>query len=80
VPAAVHDVLAHAVATVAAHLDVQSRAALRHIEPSVIADRIAEAGDPAADGAQDVHSVRPLRTDERKLSVPRWLCSRPLMA
>ncbi|WP_406292171.1 hypothetical protein [Embleya sp. NBC_00896] len=80
VPAAVHDVLAHAVTTVAAHLDVQPRAALRHIKPSVIADRIAEAGDPAAEGAEDVHSVRPLRTDERKLSVPRWLCSRPLMA
>ncbi|MFG2563050.1 hypothetical protein [Streptomyces sp. NPDC048496] len=80
VPVAVHNVLAHAVATVADRLDIQPRSALRYIEPSTIADQIAKAGDPAAEGAQGVHGVRPVRIDERTVPMPRWVCTRPLMA
>ncbi|MCJ1676192.1 hypothetical protein MTF65_02210 [Streptomyces sp. APSN-46.1] len=80
VPVAVHNVLAHAVATVADRLDIQPRSALRYIEPSAIADQIAKAGDPAAEGAEEVHGVRPVRIDERRVPMPRWVCTRPLMA
>ncbi|MEU9000905.1 hypothetical protein [Streptomyces sp. NPDC048551] len=80
VPVAVHNVLAHAVATVADRMDIQPRSALRYVEPSTIADQIAKAGDPAAEGAHAVHGVRPVRIDERTVTMPRWVCTRPLMA
>lgn len=80
VPVAVHNVLAHNVRMVADRLGIQPRSALRYIEPSAIADQIAKAGDPAAEGAEAVHGVRPLRVDERMVTMPRWVCSRPLMA
>ncbi|MGW2563017.1 hypothetical protein ACWCXB_27945 [Streptomyces sp. NPDC001514] len=75
-----HNVLAHNVTMVADRHGIQPRLALRNIEPSAIADQIAKAGDPATQGAEAVHAVRPVRIDERSVTLPRWACSRPLMA
>ncbi|MEZ0092517.1 hypothetical protein [Streptacidiphilus sp. EB129] len=77
---AVVNVLAHMVGLVAQQLGIQPRAALRYIEPGVVADQIAAAGDPDTDGAKDVHAVRPVRVDERRLTMDRWVPGRPLMA
>ncbi|MCY0945682.1 hypothetical protein [Streptomyces antarcticus] len=80
VPVAVHNVLAHTVTMVADRMGIQPRSALRYIEPSVIADQIAKAGGPGAEGGEGAHGVRPVRIDAREVSLPRWVCSRPLMA
>ncbi|WP_406300976.1 hypothetical protein OG948_59860 (plasmid) [Embleya sp. NBC_00888] len=79
-PVAVRNVLTHAVATLAERLDVGPRAVLLYIEPDVIADQIAAAADPAAEGSDYVHGVRPARPDARSVPTPRHACSRPLMA
>jgi len=80
VPVAVHNVLAYTVTMVADRMGIQPRSALRYIEPSAIADQIAAVGDLDTEGAEDVHGIRPVRIDERTVPVPRWVCSRPLMA
>jgi hypothetical protein len=80
VSVAVTNVLAHNVAMVADRLGIQPRSALRYIEPSAVADQIAEATDTDTEGAHTVHGVRPVRIDDRTVHMPRWVCSRPLMA
>ena len=80
VSVAVTNVLAHNVAMVADRLGIQPRSALRYIEPSAVADQIAKATDVDTEGAHTVHGVRPVRLDDRTVHMPRWVCSRPLMA
>ncbi|MFJ5035502.1 hypothetical protein ACIQB5_47580 [Streptomyces sp. NPDC088560] len=50
VPVGVHNVVAHAVNTVAERVGIQPRSALRYIDPSVIADQIAKAGAESTAG------------------------------
>ncbi|MFF3959138.1 hypothetical protein ACFYY1_38990 [Streptomyces sp. NPDC001890] len=80
VSVAVTNVLAHNVAMVADRLGIQPRSALRYIEPSAVAEQIAQASAVDTDGAHTVHGVRPVRVDDRTVFMPRWVCSRPLMA
>ncbi|MFI6112739.1 hypothetical protein [Kitasatospora sp. NPDC051164] len=80
VSVAVHNVLAHNVAMVAERLGIQPRSALRYVEPAAVADQIAKASAQDTEGAHTVHGVRPVRIDDRSVPVPRWVCSRPLMA
>ncbi|WP_331727150.1 hypothetical protein OG871_39500 (plasmid) [Kitasatospora sp. NBC_00374] len=80
VPVAVTNVLAHNVTVMAQRLGIQPRSALRYIEPSAVADQIADASALGTNGADTVHGVRPVRGDQRTAFMPRWVCSRPLMA
>ncbi|MEU5417862.1 hypothetical protein [Streptomyces sp. NPDC020667] len=80
VSVAVTNVLAHNVTMVAERLGIQPRSALRYIEPAAVADQIAEASAVESEGAHAVHGVRPVRVDDRSACMPRWVCSRPLMA
>ncbi|MFZ4284606.1 hypothetical protein [Streptomyces rhizosphaericola] len=80
VSVAVTNVLAHNVELVAGRLGIQPRSALPYIEPSAVADQIAKASAIDADGAHTVNGVRPVRVDDRTVYMPRWVCSRPLMA
>ncbi|MFJ9521870.1 hypothetical protein ACIRPK_26900 [Kitasatospora sp. NPDC101801] len=80
VPVAVTNVLAHNVTMVAQRLGIQPRSALRYIEPAAVADQIATASALGTDGSQTVDGVRPVRLDQRTADLPRWICSRPLMA
>ncbi|MDX3076725.1 hypothetical protein, partial [Streptomyces sp. MI02-7b] len=65
---------------VANALGIQPQSALRYIEPAAVADQIAEASAIGTEGADSVHGVQPVRIDDRTAPVPRWICSRPLMA
>jgi hypothetical protein len=80
VSVAVTNVLAHNITMVADRLGIQPRSALRYIEPSAVADQIAKATAVDTEGAHTVHGVRPVRIDDRTVHMPRWVCSRPLMA
>ncbi|MFE7454738.1 hypothetical protein [Streptomyces griseus] len=80
VSVAVTNVLAHNVERVAGRLGIQPRSALRYMEPSAVAEQIAKASAMDTDGAHTVHGVRPVRVDDRTAHMPRWVCSRPLMA
>lgn len=80
VSVAVTNVLAHNVEMVADRLGIQPRSALRYIEPSAVANQIAKASAVDTDAAHTVHSVRPVRVDDRTVFMSRWVCSRPLMA
>ncbi|GAA2672678.1 hypothetical protein GCM10010400_38410 [Streptomyces aculeolatus] len=65
VPVGVRNVLTHAVNTVAERMRIQSRSALRYVDPSVIADQIAKAGAESTDGSEAAHGILPLRLDNR---------------
>ncbi|MGW6262492.1 hypothetical protein [Streptomyces sp. NPDC055085] len=80
VPVGVRNVLAHAVNTVAEQLNIQPRSAVHYIDPSVIADQIAEAGAESADGTGGAHGIRPVRLDDRTVPTGRAVTGRPLMA
>ncbi|WP_331765368.1 hypothetical protein OG747_52940 (plasmid) [Streptomyces sp. NBC_01384] len=80
VSVAVANALAHNVTMVADQLGIQPRSALRYIEPSAVADQIAETSTVDTDGAHTIHGVRPVRVDDRTAYMPGWVCSRPLMA
>ncbi|MEV4560013.1 hypothetical protein AB0K51_23900 [Kitasatospora sp. NPDC049285] len=80
VSVAVTNVLAHNVTVVAQRLGIQPRSALRYIEPAAVADQIANASALGTPGADAAHGVRPVRVDQRTAFLPRWICSRPLMA
>ncbi|MFF3159481.1 hypothetical protein [Streptomyces sp. NPDC057910] len=80
VPVGVRNVLAHAVNTVAERMDIQPRSALHYIDPSVIADQIAKAGDQSTDGSEGAHGIRPFRLDNRTVPTDRVVTGRPLMA
>ncbi|MFB6904881.1 hypothetical protein ACFCWB_11510 [Streptomyces bacillaris] len=74
------NVLAHNVEMVAGRPGIQPRSALPYIEPSAVADQIAKASAMDTDGVHTVNGVRPVGVDGRTVYMPRWVCSRPLMA
>ncbi|MDH6111382.1 hypothetical protein P3T36_004536 [Kitasatospora sp. MAP12-15] len=79
-PVAVHNVLAHMVDVVATGLGIQPRSALRYVEPETVADKIAEAAAHDTAGSESVDGVRPVRVDDRKVSMPRWIPGHQVMA
>jgi len=66
---AVRGVVAHMLEAAALRTGKDLAEALKLLSPEAVADQIAAAADPAVEGAQSVHSVRPVRIDLRTVQV-----------
>lgn len=79
-PVAVRDVVALMVSSVAERMNLDLEEALHLVRPESVADAILTAADPEAEGAEDVHSVRPVRIDARVVELPVRVAGRLVMA
>ena len=64
-PTAVQGVLAHVVTITAERTSLDEEEPLHLVTSETVADLIAQAADERLDGAEDVHTVRPVRVDAR---------------
>jgi hypothetical protein len=79
-PVAVRDVVALMVRSVAEPMNMDLEEALHLVVPETVADAIVTAADPDREGAEDVHSVRPVRVDARTVALPVRVAGRLVMA
>ncbi|WP_328914260.1 MULTISPECIES: hypothetical protein [unclassified Streptomyces] len=79
-PVAVRDVVALMVRSVAERMNLDPEEAIHMVVPETVADAIIVASDPNREGAEDVHSVRPVRVDARTVAVPVPVAGRLVMA
>ncbi|WP_435127314.1 hypothetical protein [Actinacidiphila sp. bgisy144] len=78
-PVAVRDVVALMVRSVAERMNMDLEEAVHMVVPETVADAIVAAADPEAEGAEDVHSVRPVRVDARTILLPVRVAGRLVM-
>lgn len=78
-PVAVRDVVALMVRSVAERMNLDPEEAVHMVVPETLADAIVAAADPEAEGAEDVHSVRPVRIDARTIRLPLRVAGRLVM-
>jgi hypothetical protein len=79
-PVAVRDVVALMVRSVAERMNLDPEEAVHMVVPETLADAIVAAADPEAEGAEGVHSVRPVRIDARTIRLPVRVAGRLVMA
>ncbi|SHL18978.1 hypothetical protein [Actinacidiphila paucisporea] len=79
-PVAVRDVVALMVRSVAERMNLDPEEAIHMVVPETVADAIIVASDPDREGAEGVHSVRPVRVDARRAVVPVRVAGRLVMA
>jgi hypothetical protein len=78
-PVAVRDVVALMVRSLAERMNLDAEEAVHMVVPETVADAIVAAADPEAEGAEDVHSVRPVRVDARTILLPVRVAGRLVM-
>lgn len=78
-PVAVRDVVALMVRSVAEGMKLNPEEAVHMAVPETVADAIVAAADPDVEGAEEVHSVRPVRVDARTIRLPVMVAGRLVM-
>ncbi|WP_138906446.1 hypothetical protein [Streptomyces chryseus] len=79
-PAAVRNVIAHMVDTVAERVGMDAEEAIHLVTSEAVADAIVAAADQPIEGSASVHSVRPVRVDARMIQAPTRILGRLVMA